>query len=174
MPSIPPGFESFVPFSVKKAENHRVGSYSSSGSAVEPRIKLEIQSDCNDDPKTTKSLRRRSGVKYNQHDNSSDNECESEQVVISLVYVCVHLSLPMNEFMILSHYFLYFVHLQRMFLMDQLPKGVIRGCEACKNCQKASFSKLLVSFYHVNFWLNVLLLFHSCTFKYNYVTFWNR
>ncbi|KAL8539023.1 hypothetical protein ACS0TY_000863 [Phlomoides rotata] len=105
MPLIPPGFESFVPFTVKKAENHQLGSYSSSASAVEPQIKLEIESDCNDDPKTTKSLRRRSGVKYNQLDNSSDNECESEQ---------------------------------HMFLMDQLPKGVTRGCEACKNCQKVT------------------------------------
>lgn len=100
MPSIPPGFESFVPFSVKNAENHLVCSYSNSANPVAQQIKLETESDCNDDPKTAKSLRRRSEVKYNQLDNSSDDECEPEQVDRSLVYVCVHLSLPVDEFMI--------------------------------------------------------------------------
>ncbi|KAI3458728.1 hypothetical protein Pfo_015391 [Paulownia fortunei] len=107
IPSIPPGFESLVPpFTVKRAEENQVVSYSSSASVVEARtVKLETEIDCNDDSKTMKSLRRRPGIKYNQFDNSSGDEYESEQ---------------------------------HIFWRHQLPKGVIRGCEACSNCQKVT------------------------------------
>ncbi|KAL7146987.1 hypothetical protein ABFS83_06G078800 [Erythranthe nasuta] len=106
IPSIPPGFESFVPFTVKRAEDNQVGSYSSSARVVESQtVKLETEFDCNNDSQTMKTLRRRPGVKYNQVDNSSCDENESEQ---------------------------------HMFLRHQLPKGVIRGCEACSNCQKVN------------------------------------
>ncbi|KAK6156205.1 hypothetical protein DH2020_010453 [Rehmannia glutinosa] len=106
MPSIPPGFESLVSFTVKRTEVNQVGSYSSSRSAVESRtVKLETDFDSNDDSKTMKSLRRKPGIKYNQLDNSSGDEYESEQ---------------------------------HMVLRHQLPKGVIRGCEACSNCQKVT------------------------------------
>ncbi|KAK4385439.1 putative lysine-specific demethylase [Sesamum angolense] len=106
IPSIPPGFESLVPFNLKRTEDNQVSSYSSSASAVESlTVKLEKEVDSNDDSKTVKSLRRRLGIKYNQFDNSSGDEHESEQI---------------------------------MFLRHQLPKGVVRGCEACSNCQKVT------------------------------------
>ncbi|KAL0303699.1 UNVERIFIED_CONTAM: putative lysine-specific demethylase [Sesamum radiatum] len=81
IPSIPPGFESLVPFNLKRTEDNQVSSYSSSASAVESlTVKLEKEVDSNDDSKTVKSLRRRLGIKYNQFDNSSGDEHESEQV----------------------------------------------------------------------------------------------
>ncbi|KAL0401389.1 UNVERIFIED_CONTAM: putative lysine-specific demethylase [Sesamum latifolium] len=81
IPSIPPGFESLVPFNLKRTEDNQVSSYSSSASAVESlAVKLEKEVDSNDDSKTVKSLRRRLGIKYNQFDNSSGDEHESEQV----------------------------------------------------------------------------------------------
>ncbi|KAH6762658.1 Transcription factor jumonji family protein / zinc finger family protein [Perilla frutescens var. hirtella] len=105
--SIPPGFESLVPFTLKRSEDNQVSCCSSSGNAVETRtVKSEVEFDSNDDSKVLKSLRRRVGMKYNQVDNSSGDDLESEQ----LQHVSGH----------------------------QLPKGIIRGCEACKNCQKVT------------------------------------
>ncbi|KAL0321955.1 UNVERIFIED_CONTAM: putative lysine-specific demethylase [Sesamum calycinum] len=98
IPSIPPGFESLVPFNLKRTEDNQVSSYSSSASAVESlTVKLEKEVDSNDDSKTVKSLRRRLGIKYNQFDNSSDYVFEAPA-----------------------------------------PKRVVRGCEACSNCQKVT------------------------------------
>lgn len=107
IPSIPPGFESLVPFTLKRSEDNQVGSYSSSGNAVEPRTaKSEVEFDSNNDSQAMKSVRRRVGMKYNQFDNSSGDDHESE---------------------LLQH-----------VLRHQLPKGIVRGCEACKNCQKVT------------------------------------
>ncbi|PIN09991.1 DNA-binding protein jumonji/RBP2/SMCY, contains JmjC domain [Handroanthus impetiginosus] len=79
-PSIPPGFESLVPFTVKRAEDNQVSSYSGSASAVESQaVRMETEYDCNDDLKTIKSVRRRPGIKHNQLGNSSGDEYESEQ-----------------------------------------------------------------------------------------------
>lgn len=81
IPSIPPGFESLAPFTLKRSEDNQVGSYSSSGSAVEPRtVKSEVEFDSNDDSKALKFLRRRVGMKHNQFDIISGDEHESEQV----------------------------------------------------------------------------------------------
>ncbi|KAK4480459.1 hypothetical protein RD792_013532 [Penstemon davidsonii] len=106
IPSIPPGFESLVPFTIKRVEHNEVSSYSSPTGASESRSDLlETGMNCDEDSKTMKLLRRRPGIKCNQIDNSSGDECESEQ---------------------------------HMFLRQQLPKGVIRGCEQCTNCQKVT------------------------------------
>ncbi|XP_042000102.1 putative lysine-specific demethylase JMJ16 isoform X1 [Salvia splendens] len=101
--SIPPGFESLVPFTLKRSEDNQDGSYSSSGNAFEQQ---RVDFDSNDDSKAMKSVRRRVGRKYSQFNHSSGDEHESQQLQ--------H---------VLSH---------------QLPKGNIRGCESCKNCQKVT------------------------------------
>ncbi|XP_042054007.1 putative lysine-specific demethylase JMJ16 isoform X3 [Salvia splendens] len=107
IPSIPPGFESLVPFTLKRSEDNQVGSYSSSGNAFEKQtVKTEVDFDSNDDLKATKSITRRVGIKYSQFDYSSGDEHESQQV--------------------------------QHVLRHQLPKGIIRGCESCKNCQKVT------------------------------------
>lgn len=86
IPSIPPGFESLVPFTLKRSADSQVGSYSSSGNGFEPQtVKSELDFDSNDDSKAMKSLRRKVGVKYNQFGNSSGDEHESEQVDPSVV-----------------------------------------------------------------------------------------
>ncbi|KAG8380709.1 hypothetical protein BUALT_Bualt06G0044100 [Buddleja alternifolia] len=106
IPSIPPGFESLVPFTLKRVEDNHAISYPGAATASESqKVKLESVLDSNDDSKTMKPLRRRPGIKYNQFDNSSGDEYEFEQPMI---------------------------------LRQQLPKGVIRGCEECKSCQKVT------------------------------------
>lgn len=81
IPSIPPGFESLVPFTLKRSEDSQVGSYSSSSNAFEQKtVKTEVDFDSNDDSKAMKSLKRRVGIKYNQLDKSSGDEHESQQV----------------------------------------------------------------------------------------------
>lgn len=104
--SIPPGFESLAPFTLKRSEDNQVGSYSSSGSAVEAQtVKSEVEFDSNDDSKAIKFLRRRVGMKYNQFDNISGDEHESEQVdLVWFSVMCVHS--PFHEFIILTHCFL--------------------------------------------------------------------
>lgn len=80
IPSIPPGFESLVSFTVKRVDDNKLGCYSSSASIVEPQtVKLETDFDCKDDLKTMKSHRRRPGIKYKQFDSSGDDN-ESDQV----------------------------------------------------------------------------------------------
>ncbi|KAI3470687.1 hypothetical protein Pfo_027350 [Paulownia fortunei] len=103
--SVPPGFESLVPFPLKRMEDNQVSCYSRSVSASEAQnVRLETEYDCNDNSKT-KSLRHRPWIKYNQSDSRSGDEFESEQDIR---------------------------------IRNWLPKGVIRGCEACKNCQKVT------------------------------------
>ncbi|KAL6503710.1 hypothetical protein OROGR_025633 [Orobanche gracilis] len=105
--SIPPGFESLVPFTLKKMEDNHVGSYPRSVSASEAQnILLETVDDSNDSFKNTKSLKRRPSVKVKQFGSSSGDEFESEEVD------------------------------QGTHLRNWLPKGVIRGCEACQDCQR--------------------------------------
>ena len=75
--SIPPGFESLVPFTLKRSEDNQDGSYSSSGNAFEQQ---RVDFDSNDDSKAMKSVRRRVGIKYSQFNHSSGDEHESQQV----------------------------------------------------------------------------------------------
>ncbi|PIN21766.1 hypothetical protein CDL12_05536 [Handroanthus impetiginosus] len=104
IPSIPPGFESLVPFTLKRMHDNQVSSYSRSASASEAqKNQLETEYACNGNSKTIKARRRRAWIKYTDSDSSSCDESDTAQNII---------------------------------LRNQLPKGVIRGCEACKNCQK--------------------------------------
>jgi len=73
-PSIPPGFESFAPFSVKTENDSRVASGSSvstSASAMQTTKKEP------EDDKLKRSLRRRSGINYGRFDCNSDDDFES-------------------------------------------------------------------------------------------------
>ncbi|KAH6802953.1 Transcription factor jumonji family protein / zinc finger family protein [Perilla frutescens var. frutescens] len=99
--SIPPGFESIVPFTMKKMEDDQVSNYSSSANASKAE-NIQLETHC-DDLKTSTSLKHRSLIKHNHLDSSSRDQIELEQ---------------------------------ERFSRNLLPKGVIRGCEACDNCQK--------------------------------------
>ncbi|CAA3005164.1 lysine-specific demethylase JMJ16 [Olea europaea subsp. europaea] len=104
--SIPPGFESLVPFTLKRVEDNKISSYcASADTSGTQTVQIETEFESSDDLKFMKSLRRRPWINYSQFDNNSGNESDSEQ------------NIP---------------------LMSSLPKGVIRGCEECSNCQKVT------------------------------------
>ncbi|CAL5363169.1 unnamed protein product [Camellia sinensis] len=107
IPAVPPGFESFTAFTLKRVENHEVlTACSASASASESQtVQMASELESSDDAKITWSLRRRPWINYSQFDDNFDNESDSEQ------------NLP---------------------LRPCLPKGVIRGCVECSNCQKVT------------------------------------
>ncbi|KAL2549164.1 putative lysine-specific demethylase JMJ16 [Forsythia ovata] len=105
IPSIPPGFESLAPFTLKRVDDDK-GYYSASDSVSESQAsQSKTEFACKNDSNIMKSLRRRSSVNYTQFSNSSSDDSDSEQT---------------------------------MPLRPQLPRGVIRGCEQCNNCQKVT------------------------------------
>lgn len=67
--SIPPGFESLVPFTLKKMEHDQVSNCSSSGNPTRAE-NIQLESQCND-AKPSTSPRYRSLIKQNQLDSSS-------------------------------------------------------------------------------------------------------
>ncbi|XP_074263741.1 putative lysine-specific demethylase JMJ16 [Silene latifolia] len=102
-PAVPPGFESFTSFKLKKVENadsEPCCSVSSNLSQQESvNVKLEPGHDAAGN--LLKTLRRRPSM-----DQCSDEESDSEQGN------------------------------QNFPIKPGLPKGVIRGCNECRNCQK--------------------------------------
>ncbi|KDP23713.1 hypothetical protein JCGZ_23546 [Jatropha curcas] len=117
IPSVPPGFESFAAFTLKrmqKSENHEsqdVISCSTSATASTSElqsVKMEVESDVCSDTKITRSLRRRAWINYGQLDNNLEDESDSAKLN------------------------------QNLSLRPPLPKGVIRGCAQCINCQKVT------------------------------------
>ncbi|GAB4855353.1 hypothetical protein Ancab_023974 [Ancistrocladus abbreviatus] len=106
-PAIPPGFESYTPFKLKRVENKEKDiSLSVSPILSESTVHMETETDQDDTGKISRSLRHRPSINYGQFDNSSDDECDSK----------------------LLH--------QKFTVRPSLPKGVIRGCSECQNCQK--------------------------------------
>ncbi|XAR65863.1 hypothetical protein NMG60_11011845 [Bertholletia excelsa] len=106
IPAIPPGFESFAAFPIKKVdENEIVATCSASASAsrLQP-VKVETKLESTNE-KVTRCLRRRPWINYSRFDDSSDEETNSEQ---------------------------------KFSVRPSLPKGVIRGCMECSNCQKVT------------------------------------
>ncbi|XP_048136486.1 putative lysine-specific demethylase JMJ16 isoform X1 [Rhodamnia argentea] len=113
-PTVPPGFEAFPSFTLKRVEDNKkedckpdgesLISCSAPANASELQsVKLKTEVDSDDAKKVTRSLRRRSWSKYNQHGNSSDDESDCEKSFSA---------------------------------RTSLPKGVLRGCPKCRNCQK--------------------------------------
>ncbi|PKI41359.1 putative lysine-specific demethylase JMJ16 [Punica granatum] len=113
-PSVPPGFESFSSVPAKgvkdeikeemKQESVSLMSCSVPAIASElPPVQIKMEVEHTDTKSVTRSLRRRSWVKYNQRDCSSDDDSDCEKSFCP---------------------------------RPQLPKGVIRGCSDCSNCQK--------------------------------------
>ncbi|KAK9061393.1 hypothetical protein SSX86_018574 [Deinandra increscens subsp. villosa] len=78
---IPPGFESFAAFSVKRLDDNKVeSSCSVSASTSEPQpVKKESAVEPDDDKKTKRSVRPRPGINYGRSDGSSGDESKSEQ-----------------------------------------------------------------------------------------------
>ncbi|ESQ36018.1 hypothetical protein EUTSA_v10006592mg [Eutrema salsugineum] len=110
VPSVPPGFESYATFTLKRVVpgNDKSKTPMESASVTEP-AKMEIESD---EAKAARSLRRRPWINYGgcDDDDSPNNDNASSQ---NLDQNCV-------------------------VKPSSLPKGVTRGCEECKDCQKVT------------------------------------
>ncbi|KAK7269048.1 hypothetical protein RIF29_21763 [Crotalaria pallida] len=112
-PSVPPGFESYTAFSLKRVEDNEkqndknMTSCSSSTSASESQsTKVETDVHVSDTAKVPRTLRRRPWINYGRYENCSDEDSDSE---------CLD---------------------QNFSSRPCLPRGVIRGCPDCSNCQK--------------------------------------
>ncbi|KAL5998705.1 hypothetical protein ACLOJK_009650 [Asimina triloba] len=107
-PAVPPGFVSLTSFTLKRVNDDVKMSdcMPSTGVSDSQQTPMDNQLHVSDDAKFTRSLRRRSWINYGAFDNSSDEESDSEQLD--------------QDFSTIRH----------------LPKGVIRGCTECSNCQK--------------------------------------
>ncbi|GAB2277626.1 hypothetical protein Dimus_012334 [Dionaea muscipula] len=108
-PPVPPGFEGFSSFKLRRTENNN----SAIGYSVPPNISeklecLKSESDLDNAGKISRSLRRRPWINYGQFDNNSDDESDSG---------CSDQRFPSRHC---------------------LPKGVIRGCPECTRCQKVT------------------------------------
>ncbi|KAK7278300.1 hypothetical protein RJT34_23326 [Clitoria ternatea] len=112
-PSVPPGFESYTSFSLKRVEDDEkqndktVTSCSSSTNALEPQsTQVENNGQVHDTTKVPRSLRRRPWINYGQYEKGSDEDSDCERLD------------------------------QNFSSRPCLPRGVIRGCPDCSNCQK--------------------------------------
>lgn len=70
-------------------------------------VEMDVDCDIDDKAKLTRCLRRRPWINYSKYNDSSEEESDSEQI---------------NQ--------------ENLALKPQLPKGVVRGCIECSNCQK--------------------------------------
>ncbi|CAK9325920.1 unnamed protein product [Citrullus colocynthis] len=110
-PSVPPGFESYISFSLGKVHNHEkqdscVPVSLPTVSESQP-VKVGSEVEGGNVAKVTRSLRRKPCVNYRQYDYCSDDEIDSTK--------CLD---------------------QNFSSRPSLSKGVIRGCPQCNNCQK--------------------------------------
>ncbi|RDX72390.1 putative lysine-specific demethylase JMJ16, partial [Mucuna pruriens] len=94
-PSVPPGFESYTSFSLKRVENNEkendknMTSCSASTSASEsPSTQVENDVQVRDTAKVPRSLRRRPWINYEQYENSSDEDSDCERLGQCLTYEC--------------------------------------------------------------------------------------
>lgn len=114
VPSVPPGFESFASFTLKRVQDTEkhdcdITSCSASASASESlSVHMETEVKVADAAKAARPLRRRPGINYGLLDHSSEDESDSGKLG------------------------------QNFTARPCLPKGVIRGCPTCSDCQKVT------------------------------------
>lgn len=110
-PSVPPGFESYPSFPLKRIKNKEghdsdnITSCSASSSSEAQSVKMEPESGICSTTKITRSLRHRSCINYGRFDSSEDESDTRKRD-------------------------------QDLDRKLRLPKGVIRGCAECSGCQK--------------------------------------
>lgn len=95
-PPVPPGFESYTSFSLKRVEdnekqnNKNITSSSASTSASESHsVQVETNIQVRDTAKVPRTVRRRPWINYGRYENSSeeDSDCEQlDQVSLMLVH----------------------------------------------------------------------------------------
>ncbi|GMI79149.1 Jumonji domain-containing protein 16 [Hibiscus trionum] len=118
IPPVPPGFESYASFTLTmgaqdsvKHESDCVKNCSASATARSPDASptpKEVEFGNNESTKLTRSLRQRPWINYDMYDSSPEDEPD-----------CGKLD-------------------QNQRLRHDLPKGVIRGCPECNDCQKVT------------------------------------
>lgn len=100
-PPVPPGFESFTSFNLKRVNdtesqdsNSMLGCSTSPDASEQQSIKIETNIDVSDSAKITRSVRRKPWINYGRHDHSPEDECDSERlnqvgVLFSLLFFVV-------------------------------------------------------------------------------------
>lgn len=80
--SIPPGFESLAPFTLRKVDNNRlmINQPSSVSESKSHGSQVETYIEGTEDGKMIKSLRRKPGINYGKYEKSSEDESEPDQV----------------------------------------------------------------------------------------------
>ncbi|XP_021738049.1 lysine-specific demethylase JMJ18-like [Chenopodium quinoa] len=106
--AVPPGFESFTSFKSKTLENTDSEPCCSVSSNLSRQEPVDVKSEAGygGGGKITRSLRRRPSMNYGRYNQCSDEESDCEKLD------------------------------QNFPTKPGLPKGVIRGCTDCQNCQK--------------------------------------
>nr|XP_028945771.1 putative lysine-specific demethylase JMJ16 [Malus domestica] len=112
-PSVPPGFESFAPFSLKRineSEKKDIENRISCSVTASPSNSQSVQmeTDVDNGEVAKRSVRRRQCINHGRN-NKSEDESDSDRLE--------HQNCPPRSV---------------------LPKGVVRGCPQCSNCQKVS------------------------------------
>lgn len=110
-PSVPPGFESYTSFSLKRVEEnekHNDTNLTSSSTSASESQSNQIGNGVQfaDTSKVSRSLRRRPWINHGQCENGLEEDSDCER------------------------------HDQNFSSRSCLPKGVIRGCPDCSNCQQ--------------------------------------
>ncbi|XP_019428262.1 PREDICTED: putative lysine-specific demethylase JMJ16 [Lupinus angustifolius] len=112
-PSVPPGFESYTAFSLKRVDDNEkqndknmTSCSASTGASESQSTKVETDVHVSDTAKVPRTLRRRPWINHGRYENSSEEDSDS---------VCCD---------------------QNFSSRPCLPRGVIRGCPDCSNCQK--------------------------------------
>ncbi|XVE89996.1 hypothetical protein DITRI_Ditri20bG0041400 [Diplodiscus trichospermus] len=111
IPSVPPGFESYASFTLKQGvqdiEKHNLMCCSDTASTSDAiPLQKEIELDNSESTKITRSLRRKPWIDYGRYGFGSEDEPDYGKLD------------------------------QNPRLRLNLPKGVIRGCSECNDCQK--------------------------------------
>ena len=146
LPSVPPGFESYATFTLK-----RVVPATTSDKAKTPAIesvsateqaKMEVESD---EAKAARALRRRPWINHSGCDDdgdcaaNNDNAASQNPDQVRSLFCFLFLATCVSTF----HLFVCLAYawlLQNCDVKPALPKGVVRGCEECKDCQKVNLS----------------------------------
>lgn len=112
-PSVPPGFESYTSFALKRVEENEKNNDKNPTSSSTTTSASESQStqvgngvQLSDSAKVSRSLRRRRWINHGKCDSGSEEDADCER------------------------------HDQNFSSRPCLPKGVLRGCPDCRNCQK--------------------------------------
>ncbi|KAG7653570.1 FY-rich N-terminal [Arabidopsis suecica] len=112
LPSVPPGFESYATFTLKRVvpgTSDKAKTAAIESVSVTEQAKMEVESD---EAKAARALRRRPWINNSGCDDDDDGAKNDNAASQNPDQSCA--------------------------VKPSLPKGVVRGCEECKDCQKVT------------------------------------